>query len=124
MRLGWRTRLALKWLQACVSVAAICGLQLLAVPLMACLDMDDEMNCPNHGMHATHSAHSDATRGARLQCACPCDSVDSLIVLNPAPVPDRIHNVLPLGDPVLAPVHGNSDPSGFNAPPSVPPPRG
>jgi len=126
MRVGRRIRLALKWLQACTSIAAICGLQLMAVPLIACMQADDdEMNCPAHAqMHASHSGHGGTKRsGARIQCTGPCHSADSLIVLNPAPVPERVSNVLSLGDPILAQVHGNFDPSGVDDPPGVPPPR-
>jgi len=126
MRLGRRTRLALKWLQACTSIAAICGLQLLTVPLIACMQPnDDEMNCPGHSqMHAMHSAHSDAhpSFGTHIQCAGTCHSPDLLIGFSEALVPQRIH-VRPIGNPVLALVHDNFDPSGFNRPPGVPPPR-
>ena len=126
MRLGRSTRLALKWLKACTSIAAVCGLQLLGVPLIACMQGDDEMNCPNHAqMHAMHSGHSGAheSSGTHIQCTGPCHSLDPMMVLSEAPVPERIQSVLPLGNPVLALVHDNSDPSGFNHPPGVPPPR-
>ena len=83
---------------------------------------DDEMNCPAHAqMHASHSGHGGTKRsGARIQCTGPCHSGDSLIVLNPAPVPERVSNVLSLGDPIPALVHGNFDPSGVDDPPGVP----
>lgn len=126
MRTGRRIRFAPKWLQVCTAIVAICGLQIVAVPLIACMHSDNEaMDCPGHAqMHAMHSAHASADRssGARIQCAAEC-SIDVMIALNPAPVPQRIQNVVPAGDPVSAPVHENSDPSGSSAPPSVPPPR-
>ena len=86
---------------------------------------DEMMNCPGHAeMHAMHSAHSyaDQSSGAHIQCAGACHSPDLLIGFSEAPVPQRIHVRL-LGDPVLALVHDNFDPSGFNDPPGVPPPR-
>jgi hypothetical protein len=125
-----RTRRALRLLKACTLVLALSWHQLLAMPLMACMQMDSSeagIDCPAHGgMHAqdSHAAHSEPSSSeTRIRCAGPCESRALTVVSTSAPVPDRIGTVLASAGAVLAPVHADSNPGGLSVVPGVPPPR-
>ena len=128
---------ALRLLKACTLVLALSWHQLLAMPLMACMQMDSSemdgsevaIDCPAHGdLHAqdSHAADSEpepSSSETRIRCAGPCESRALTVVSTSAPVPDRIGTVLASAGAVLAPVHADSNRGGLSVAPGVPPPR-
>jgi hypothetical protein len=110
-------------------VVALSWHQLVAMPLMACMEPSGNeagIDCPAHGQmhaHATDAAHENPSSETRIQCAGPCESRALTVVSTSVPVPDRIGTVLASVGAVLAPVHDDSDPGGLSVAPGVPPPR-
>jgi hypothetical protein len=123
-----RVRRALRLSKACLLIVALSWNQLVATPLMACMDASDieaDIDCPAHGdmhQHASHSADEPPSSGARLQCADACESRALSVLSVSAPVPDRIGTLVTAAG-VLAAVHDDSDPRGLGPAPGVPPPR-
>ena len=124
-----RTGRALRLLKACTLVIALSWHQLIAMPLMACMQSSGSeagIDCPAHGdmhTHAAHAAHESPSSEARIRCAGPCESRALTVASTSVPVPDRIGTVLASAGAVLAPVHDDSDPGDFSVAPGVPPPR-
>jgi len=116
-------------LKACLLIVALSWHQLVATPLMACMnasDIEAGIDCPNHGdmhHHASHAAgEKTQSSETRLQCADACESRALSVLSTSAPVPDRLGTILRSAG-VLAAVHDDSDPLGLGPAPGVPPPR-
>ena len=125
---------AFRLLKACTLVGALAWNQLVAAPLMACMQSGDSeavIDCPDHGdmpAHQSHASHAKSSNPnpsseTRVQCAESCESRALVVASTSAPVPERIGTVLSSTGAALALVHDDSNPRGHSVAPGVPPPR-